>query len=309
VARLDLRNPRNAEGDWYVDTRCIDCGTCRDIAPAIFRSAGGTSVVAAQPGRVAAELRRVAAQPDPVGVRPGAETDAWLAAQACPTSSIGTQSKQPRPGRLYPHEIAPWSGVFDCGYCSESSFGASAWFVRRPEGNLLIDSPRFTEALAGPFAEVGGIARILLTHRDDVADAARWAERFGAEVWIHADDAGAAPFATDLVHGTDDKIVQAGVVAIPTAGHTRGSMMFLVDGTYLFTGDSLAWSNESGDLTAFRYACWYSWAVQKESLARLAGRHRFAWVLPGHGGRVHDDPDRLHDRLEGLVERMAGAVG
>src|SRR5579872_300023 len=206
MARVDLRNPANAEGDWFVDTRCIDCGTCRDVAPAMFTAAGGWSVVARQPSGS------------------GATVDAWLAAQACPTASIGTASRQARPGRLYPHQIAP--GVFDCGYCSEDSFGASAWFVHRPGGNAMIDSPRFTEALAGPLAAAGGVAHILLTHRDDVADARRWAERFGARVWIHAADAGAAPFAGDLIDGEDDVEVQPGLVAVPTPGHTRGSTMF-----------------------------------------------------------------------------------
>jgi glyoxylase-like metal-dependent hydrolase (beta-lactamase superfamily II)/ferredoxin len=285
VARTDLRNASNAEGDWFVDTRCIDCGTCRDIAPELFGAVHGYSVVIRQPR---------AAEP--------ALTEAWLAAQACPTNSIGTLSRRRRPGRLYPHEIEAGSGVFDCGYCSEDSFGASAWFVQRASGNLLVDSPRYTEALVGPIDVAGGIDHILLTHRDDVADAERWAQRFGARVWIHADDATAAPFATDVINGDVD--VGPGVVAVPTPGHTRGSMVFLVDDCYLFTGDSLAWSHERHDLTAFRDACWWSWPDQADSLARLAERHRFAWVLPGHGGRVHDDPDLLHRRLQLLVERM-----
>jgi len=287
VARIDLRHEANAKGDWFVDTRCIDCGTCRDIAPALFGDVGWTSVVIAQPGT------------DERAVR-----DAWLAAQACPTSSIGTVSRRPRPGRLYPPEIEDGSGVFDCGYCSEDSFGASAWFVRHPAGNLLIDSPRYTEALAGPIAVAGGIDHVLLTHRDDVADARRWADRFGARVWIHADDASAAPFATDRFPGDDEVAVEPGVVAVPTPGHTRGSVVFLVDGRYLFTGDSLAWSHDRQDLTAFRDACWFSWPAQADSLARLAERHRFAWVLPGHGARIHDDPEVLHRRLVGLVDRM-----
>jgi glyoxylase-like metal-dependent hydrolase (beta-lactamase superfamily II)/ferredoxin len=287
VARIDLRHEANVAGDWFVDTRCIDCGTCRDIAPDVFGAVGWTSVVVAQPGADESATR-----------------DAWLAAQACPTSSIGTVSRQPRPGRLYPREIEAGSGVFDCGYCSEDSFGASAWFVRRPMGNLLIDSPRYTEALAAPILAAGGIDHILLTHRDDVADARRWADRFGARVWIHADDAGAAPFATDRFVGVEQVVIEPGVVAIPTPGHTRGSAVFLVDGRYLFTGDSLAWSHDRQDLTAFRDACWWSWPAQADSLARLAADHRFAWVLPGHGARVHDDPEILHERLDRLVERM-----
>jgi glyoxylase-like metal-dependent hydrolase (beta-lactamase superfamily II) len=283
VARLDLRNAANVEGDWFVDTRCIDCGTCREIAPELFGETRGRSTVSRQPG----------ADDEVLG--------AWLAAQACPTTSIGTMSRQPRPGRLYPREVEPGSGVFDLGYCSEDSFGASAWFVVREAGNVLVDSPRFTDALAGPIAELGGIDHVALTHRDDVADARRWAERFGARVWVHADDRSAAPFASDVVQGTDEVDIQSGFVAVPVPGHTKGSMVFVLEETWLFTGDSLAWSHERGDLIAFRDACWYSWDVQLDSLARLAEHHRFSRVLPGHGARTVGDPDDLHERLERLV--------
>jgi glyoxylase-like metal-dependent hydrolase (beta-lactamase superfamily II)/ferredoxin len=289
MARLALRHAANVEGSWYVDERCIDCGTCRDIAPTIFAPVDDQSVVAVQP---ADEDR---------------EVDAWLAAQACPTSSIGTVEHRPRPGRLYPREVAPGSAVFDLGYCSEDSFGASAWFVRRPAGNLMIDAPRFTEALGGPIDTAGGVAHLLLTHRDDVADAGRWAARYGARVWIHEADGDAAPFATDVFAGgaETDVAIAPGVVGVPVPGHTRGSTVFVVDGTWAFTGDSLAWSHERSDLVAFRTACWYSWREQTRSLGALAARHRFAAVLPGHGARVLADADDLHRRLVALVGRMA----
>jgi len=285
MARTDLRHPANVAGEWFVDTRCIDCGTCRDIAPELFGDDGGYSIVTHQPDA-------------------DAELQAWLAAQACPTSSIGTRSRRSRPGRLYPREVESGSGVWDLGYCSEDSFGASAWFATRPTGNMLVDSPRFTEALAGPIGAMGGIAHILLTHRDDVADAARWADRFGARVWIHTDDRRAAPGATDLFQGGDDTEIGPGLVAIPTPGHTKGSVMYLLDERYLFTGDSLAWSHDRDDLMAFRNACWWSWTEQADSLERLARTHRFSWVLPGHGARAAGDPDDLHRRLNGLVDRM-----
>ena len=194
--------------------------------------------------------------------------------------------------------------MFDLGYCSQDSFGASAWLAVRSAGNALIDSPRFTEALAGPIADMGGIDHILLTHRDDVADAQRWATRFGARVWIHTDDQVAAPFATDILYGAGETEIQPGLLAVPTPGHTAGSVVFLLDGRFLFTGDSLAWSHERRDLTAFRRACWYSWPAQIESLADLAARYRFEWVLPGHGARTYGDAEDLHRRLCGLVARM-----
>ena len=91
---------------------------------------------------------------------------------------------------------------------------------------------------------------------------------------------------------------------MPVPGHTKGSTVFLLDDTYLFSGDSLAWSHARQDLTAFRDACWWSWSAQTASLSRLADVARFTWVLPGHGARVQGDEAWLHDRLVALVERM-----
>ena len=282
MARPDLRHPGNAEGPWYVDERCIDCGTCRDLAPATFSDLGPQSVVWRQPAGAAAE------------------EDAWLAAQACPTQSIGTLDRRARPGRLYPRRLL--DGVYDLGYTSPDSFGASAYLVARPTGGLLVDSPRYAPALVRSVEALGGVAHVLLTHRDDVADAERWADHFGARVWVHEHDRSGAPFATDLVRGLEPVAVLPGVLCVPVPGHTMGSVVWVV-GEVAFTGDSLAWSHERDDLIAFREVCWHSWPAQLTSLERLAAACRPSWVLPGHGARCCMPPAELQDRLLALVAR------
>jgi len=277
------RNPASAPGDWYIDKRCIDCGASRDVAPGLVVRRRGKSVFARQP---AGEEE---------------ERAAWRAVLVCPTASVGTESHREQPADLFPQELAP--GVFRCGYNAESSFGAHAYFVTRPDGNLLVDSPRHAGRLVRRFEELGGVSDILLSHRDDVADAGRYAKDFGARVWIHEDDAGAAPYATDLLRGGEPAWLRKDLLAIPLPGHTKGSVAYLLEDSYLFTGDSLAWSREREDLVAFRDACWYSWSEQKKSLGRLAG-HRFEWVLAGHGGSVQLPPEEMRSRLAALVERM-----
>lgn len=288
MARLDQRHAGNAPGTWFVDTRCIDCGTCRELRPDLFADLGDQSVVAVQPADA------------------DTERGAWLAAEACPTQSIGRWPRTERPVGLYP--LAVDGPVLDLGHTSEHSFGATSYLVLRPEGNLLVDSPRLTRRLTGPVDELGGVAHVLLTHRDDVADAEGWAARYGARVWIHEADRRAAPFATDVLVGEQPATVAPGVVAVPVPGHTRGSVAFAVDGTWLFTGDSLAWSHDRQDLIAFRDACWFSWPEQARSLERLAATTRFTWVLPGHGARVALDPEDAHRRLLALVSRMRTAA-
>jgi len=279
----DDRNPDSAPGDWFVDRRCIDCDASREVAPGLVVRRGELSVFARQPET------------------PEEEAAAWRAALVCPTGSVGTVSRRCPPPGLFPQELA--DGVFRCGYNAMASFGAHAYFAARPGGNFLVDAPRFVTPLVRHLEELGGVDDILLSHRDDVADADRYAEHFGARVWIHEDDADAAPFATHLLRGTDPASIRGDLLAVPVPGHTKGSVVYLLEDRFLFTGDSLAWSRNRRDLIAFRSACWYSWPALKESLGRLAA-YSFSWVLAGHGGSVHLPADDLRRRLLALVERM-----
>ena len=131
MARFADRLAENVEGAFYVDRSCIDCDTCRQVAPATFARADGPemSFVAHQPGDEV-ERRR-----------------ALMALVACPTSSIGTAPKLAAgdAARAFPEPLG--DDVFYCGYAAEASFGASSYLVRRPEGNVLVDSPRAARPL------------------------------------------------------------------------------------------------------------------------------------------------------------------
>jgi glyoxylase-like metal-dependent hydrolase (beta-lactamase superfamily II)/ferredoxin len=287
MADRHRRHPANAAGPWFVDTTCIDCDACRQIAPAVFEDGGvGQSVVKRQPAA------------------PDEEQAAARALVACPTASIGASGRRLEAEGLFPQPVA--EDVFYCGYNSRDSFGANSFLAVRPGGNLLVDSPRFAAPLLRAIEERGGLRHVLLTHQDDVADAARFARHFGAEVWIHEADARAAPFATHRLRGREPAVIDTGLTAIPLPGHTRGSVAFLLESKYLFSGDSLYWSRRRGDLSAFRDACWYSWEEQAGSLERLA-RHRFEWVLAGHGDRQHRPAEEMEVRLRALVDRMREA--
>ncbi len=285
MARLDQRHPDGVDGDWYADTRCIACDVARHYAPGLIAAdERGQSVIVRQPSS------------------PDDEAAMWRAAVACPTQSLGTRSRRRAPSGVFPWRLT--DDVYLCGHNDESSFGAHSYLVAREQGNLLVDSPRYTGRLVDRMVELGGIAHVLLTHRDDVADAARYAERFAARVWIHEADADAAPFATDIVRGDHIVAVAPGVRAIPVPGHTRGSMVFESDRGHLFTGDSLSWNEEREGLDVFGSATWYSWKELTASMARLAKVTRFAWVLPGHGKWGHADAVEMTRQLGRLVDDM-----
>jgi glyoxylase-like metal-dependent hydrolase (beta-lactamase superfamily II)/ferredoxin len=272
-----LRLPENVPGDFFVDSTCIDCDACRIFAPAVFSDARDQSFVFHQP---ASDEELLAAQ---------------KALISCPTSSIGSSGSARAAIDALPEQVD--GDVYRCGYASESSFGAIAYLLR--DRGILVDSPRF----AGPLVKrLGPVRRMLLTHQDDIADHAKFRERFGCERVLHADDARGRVFEL-MPTGTDPVDLGDDVVMIPTPGHTRGHAVFLYRDRYLFTGDHLAWSASRGHLYAFRSACWYSWTEQIRSMERLLD-YSFEWVLPGHGRPVQLPPAEMRVSLERCVKWM-----
>lgn len=288
MARLSDRHPAGAPGDWFVDTRCFDCDAARHVAPGLIER---------NPGDGVSYFVRQPETPEEIEM-------AWRAVQVCPTKSVGHAQLRRPETPVFPHDLG--DGVYRLGHNSTSSFGAHSYLVVRPSGNLMIDSPRWTREVAAPVDELGGIDRILLSHSDDVADADRYAERFDSEVWIHNDDRGAAPYATSLIHGIDEITIGENVVAFPVPGHTKGSVLYLVDGHLLFSGDSLAWNPDRQQLLAFRNACWFSWDAQTASLGRFADSpHRFDRLFCGHGWSHDLGAEAFQTALEDLVGRMS----
>jgi len=205
-----------------------------------------------------------------------------MALVSCPTSSIGTVRKGgvAAAAAALPEEVAP--GVFGCGYAAEASYGAASWLLARPDGNVLIDSPRAARPLLARIRELGGVRWMFLTHRDDVADHARFRVAFDCERVLHARDVtGETATVERKLEGDAPVPLADDLLAIPVPGHTAGSAALLWKDTYLFTGDHL-WGDSHGQLGASRSVCWWDWDAQVRSLERLL-EFRFRWVFPGHG--------------------------
>ncbi len=284
MANLKKRVPENVPGDFFVDSTCIDCDACRQIAPAVFGEAATTSCVKAQP------------------VTPTDRRQALQALLSCPTGSIGCLSDDPKPiMRDFPLLLE--EPVYYCGYNSPKSYGGNSYFVRHPGGNWLVDSPKFVRPLVERLESLGGVAHVFLTHRDDVADAQRYAEHFGSRRIIHRDELASQPGAEVVLDGEGPWQLAPGFLAIATPGHTRGHCVLLIQDRFLFTGDHLDWDRTSQELSASEDYCWYSWPEQARSMAQLAA-YRFEWVLPGHGQRVRLPADRMREQITRLAESM-----
>jgi glyoxylase-like metal-dependent hydrolase (beta-lactamase superfamily II)/ferredoxin len=285
MANLNKRVPEDMVGDFFVDTTCIDCDTCRQLAPEVFAEAAETAFVHAQPETV--EQRRRALR----------------ALVSCPTGSIGCHAADD-PKSVFDDFPLPVEGsVYYCGFNSPKSYGGNSYFVRHVTGNWLIDSPKFLPRLVRRLEALGGIDNIFLTHRDDVADAARYARHFGSRRFIHRAELTSQPDAEVVLEGTAEQSLAAGVVAIPTPGHTAGHMVLLLDRRFLFTGDHLHFDRGRQRLAASADYCWYSWPRQIASMERLL-EYSFEWILPGHGQAVHLPAGEMRGQLANLVSRM-----
>ncbi|NJM73834.1 MAG: MBL fold metallo-hydrolase [Scytonema sp. RU_4_4] len=289
MAHLNLRRPQNVSGDFYVDTSCIDCDTCRWMAPEVFTEVDEQSVVYHQPVN---EAERLAA---------------LQALLACPTSSIGTVEKpQDVKAAQLSFPIPVEDNVYHCGYHSENSYGAASYFIELPEGNILVDSPRFTSPLVKRLEQMGGIRYMYLTHRDDVADHQKFAEHFQCQRILHSDDITAGTRDVEIqFKGTEPFELAPDILIIPVPGHSKGHTVLLYKNKFLFTGDHLAWSDSLKQLIAFREYCFYSWSEQMKSMRELTN-YSFEWVLPGHGRRYHADVETMKKQMHKCVEWMEG---
>ena len=205
MAQINKRLAENVEGDFYVDASCIDCDACRQIAPASFRDHGGQSSVYKQPQN------------------PGEQHRAFMALVACPTASIGTAPHRSARQGVEAFPLYVVDDVYFCGFTSEASFGAWSYLIVRPAelgGNVLVDSPRFSMPLVQRIERLGGVNLMFLSHRDDIADHAKFAAHFHCPRVMHDGENASALGIERVITGTDPVRLDDDLLIIPTSGHT-----------------------------------------------------------------------------------------
>lgn len=276
---------KRIENDWRVDERCFNCDVSRQLAPDLIGEADGRAVILRQP-HGQAEIRQLHA-----------------AAYACPTRSIRSPGGRLDPA-LDPFPMALDETVRLCGHNSPHTAGANSYLLSRPDSSLMmVDTPRWSRALAARYAALGSVTDVLLTHRDHAAHGRRYADHFGARLCIHEGDLDAAPDADRVLRGIEPTEIAEGVLAFPLPGHTRGSVLYLADERYCFSGDSFYWSRTTADLEVAESVTWYSIEELAASLTRVVDRLRFEWLLPGHGDRQRIPVDAMTERLRQLAAR------
>lgn len=258
------RLKENVEGNFYVDSTCVNCGVSRHYAPSVFGDSGTHAFVKKQPQSHEELL---------------ATKQALL---ACPAASIGTIDKTELESAKQSFPLEMTQNIFLTGFNSRKSYGAHSYFIKAESGNWLIDSPRYTKHLVKKFTDLGGIKYIFLSHSDDVADAHKYAKHFSAKRIIHKLEQHAQKDAEIILEGESENIIdQAKIIFTP--GHTHGHLVMLWRDRYLFSGDHIAWLPRINRLGSFNDYCWHSWQEQIRSVEKLEALKNVEWVFPGHG--------------------------
>lgn len=287
MANIKNKRHQNVDGNFYVDNTCIDCGTCYWMAPKAFKRDGDMSSVYAQPAHKE-------------------ETRAMEALFSCPTNSIGyagARVEMRKVSKNFPLLIE--DHIFHNGYHAESSYGAASYLIQRENGNVLVDSPRYSSVISKAIKDMGGLSLQYLTHRDDVADTDLYQKDFGSQRIMHTDDISDKTKHFEIIlDGQDDYKIDDDLLVITVPGHTKGHTVLLYKEKYLFTGDHLAFNLTEDHLYAFKTSCWYDWKIQIESMEKLLS-YKFSHILPGHGAPLKlATSSEMKEQLQSCINWM-----
>jgi len=178
------------------------------------------------------------------------------------------------------------------------------YLILRQGAYVAIDAGNSIEGVEEGLKELniekGRVVTVFLTHSD--RDHTAGLEVFRtAKVFLPKDE---EPLATGrtrrvLIFGnrmdipyetvTDDQTIAAGGVSVrclATPGHTPGSMCYVVDGRYLFTGDTMSLVN--GRAGIFSTFFNMDTPTQRKSLERIGALPGIAYVFTAHHGITDD---------------------
>lgn len=144
----------------------------------------------------------------------------------------------------------------------------------------MVDVPDFVEQNLWLIEEKGAPEFIFLTHRDDVADAVMFREKFGSKLIIHETEKYAVR-KPDFTFKDSYQIGDATIIHTP--GHSPGSSsQYYTASKVMFTGDHV--TADRGKPVAEDFSWTYNYELQLASARKLLG-YDFEYILAGHGGR------------------------
>ena len=281
MANIKLsRKENNPESNFFVDESCIDCGTCYWVAPNIFKRFENQSIAFNNNSSEEENIK------------------GYEALLSCPTNSIG-KNKKVSFKETFPRLIE--DDVFHLGFHSERSFGGTPYYIKN-FGGVMIDSPRYNPRTVKHLESFGGLRYQLLTHKDGIADTDLYAKKFKSKRMIHKEDSCLrSKNWENYFQGFDDIKIENDLIAIPTPGHTKGSVCYLYKNKFLFTGDHLCFSRNLNQLIGFKNHCWFSLKELIISMEKLLN-YSFTWILPEHDSPFFAPPDQMKKELHKCIK-------
>jgi len=280
--------PENVPGDFFVDSSCIGCHNCSDLAPSVF-------------GEIPTDFYLT------VKKQPQSDEELLHALRAlvcCPKGAIGTTQKHDIKSVIEEFPLKISEGVFYFGFNSDKSAGAKSFFVASEQGNWMVEAPKLQPRTIDWIERNGGLSYIFLSHRDDVAQADEFAKHFNAKRIIHEGDLDAQPDAEIVIEGVEPIAITGEFLVIPTPGHTIGHCVLLHKNKHLFTGDMLTSNDRFGEsIEAWKpEICWWSWDRQTESIRSLTA-YDFEVMIPSHGRLLRDTSENMKLHLAKCADR------
>ncbi|HEX9103098.1 MAG TPA: MBL fold metallo-hydrolase [Polyangia bacterium] len=171
-------------------------------------------------------------------------------------------------------------------YSARFGYDFHGFFVRRPDGNLVVDPVDPTDDDLAALAREG-VARIVLTNRNHYRAAARVRERTGARVAVHPAD---AAFVRDHGVPVDDALAHFGrvgpFVVVPAAGKSPGEIaLHWPEKRLLIVGDACV-GTPPGGLSLLPPAVIDAPDELRQSLRRIAAELDFDTLLFADGESI-----------------------
>lgn len=190
------------------------------------------------------------------------------------TSNSSITSKTPRP---------VLEGIFAFPP-NRNTLGGTAYLIVEKFGNILVDSPAWSEANQEFIQAKGGVSWLFLSHRNGIAQVKAIQEATQTQVLIQEQEAYLLP-EVQLTTFEQEYSLTPNCTAMWTPGYSPGSSCLYcqTNGGVLFTGRHIL-PNRQGQVTPLRMAKTFHWQRQLRSLAQL---------------RDHFTPDTLHYLLPG----------
>lgn len=286
-----MANPKkklfmNFPGPWYVDSTCINCDACRQIAPDTFAEAEDYAYVKAQP------------QDDDQRKR------ATQALICCPTGSIGAEESIDAAAAIqsFPQQIQP--DIYYTGFNSPSADGGNSYVITHPAGNWLIDSPRYHRHLRSRFSEMGGIDFSFFTDVDYYQDNRRYGDIFGYQRIVHSADLDRVPDTHVVIRGDEPQRFMDDFILIPVPFLSHGNLVMLYKKCILFSGRHIWWNPYYQKLQCTDYPDKILRKHQREFIENLM-EFPVEGIFPSHDHRVHRSTEEMKTLLLTLYQTLA----